>query len=256
MYYAYSKRLRNIVHANDVRDVNEIFYCPTPDCPATLRIRSIDGKVAPHFWVAPNCIPHRADCVCGIAGTPHYTQKLIKFPLESILLGTKSFSKANPILPLDNKLYKESDVSYIRTPKELFQYCGSHSLDTEYLDGCKVGDIIVDRRNSDKQVWELQHSTEPQIKLVFAKTSRYIKNTYSIQAYILLSTGLQEIVVKMEPRLYNTVKEYILASHTDGDNKKFANAPIAILGYWTYDSQEKILTTTVSRRQCFIYRFN
>lgn len=60
MFVAYSKKLQDIVHINDVKDLKDEFSCLNPYCTAKFYVRAVnsDGKSA-HFakWPKQHHIP-------------------------------------------------------------------------------------------------------------------------------------------------------------------------------------------------------
>lgn len=248
------------IAATDVRNKNEIFGCLYPNCPGQLKIRSLDGKVSPHFWSAPQCTPHSNTCIYNSLNQRYNSSTVVKSSLDDIFASASSPKTKSTNQLTSNATNGFKNSRYIRTPKQLLSYCINESLDSVYLNNIRVDDIILDYRNYNTRYNDLLNSHNNCLKLIFAHTIRYTDNT--IFAYLSPYPEVRdnsqypirynyEIAIRPSTDLLKTAISVILRTK----NNKFRDAPIAVFGKCSFDSIEGIPQIIVNNTSCFIYRF-
>lgn len=239
MFEALSKTKNAIIAAKDVYDVNEIFKCPNPNCPAELKLRSVNGKRAKHFFCGKNMLKHSADCPFSLSLVSIPTELVEKNTLEEIFKNAqiKDMSCQNTLSQEKNTAISNAPRAYVRTPKQLLQFCLGHALETEYTDNLMVDDIIVDSRNLQANG---KFKGVSGLRLIVGETIKFDNPTLSILFKVSsISTTGKPLM------LYCTVftsKELLnkVANHYNNTYGKFGRHSIAVLGKWEIDSNYHI----------------
>lgn len=129
------------------------YYCPTPNCPAHLTLRSLKGENNPYFAALPT-YPHDKN-ICRIERAPRNNIILdtsnfnVDNLLDSIILknnitSTPSKSAANS--NTNNSVHSSIDI--INTVSKLYWYCKNHDIMQNINTSYAVGNIIADSRNN------------------------------------------------------------------------------------------------------------
>ena len=238
---------KNIVKASEVVDVNATYACPY--CRIPLKLKSVDGKVAPYFSKKIS-YSHAADCPYAI---PYNQLDLSKVadrrPIEEILLSTnQSREKASSKSVVSQVLNNSSQNYNIRTPKALYSFCQSATLDTLYRDGLTVDDILLSRRN-------ISIGNRAQgitgIRLVVGISLKFdSKNSYQIEGIVQDNKNHKKLYFHV---FFSTRKEMQkvidrIRAALDG---KFYGQPIAVLGKWDV-SEEGHISTHLTNLKNFI----
>lgn len=259
MFVAYSKKLQDIVHINDVKDLKDEFSCLNPYCTAKFYVRAVnsDGKSA-HFakWPKQHHIP---GCPYAMEDGKYIdTGQIIKTPVEDIYNQISALkTETSPQTPPKHKTTNDIIVSktYIRNVRQLLQYCISNDLNTYYLDDVKVKDIILDARNLEL-TYNFMGITG--LRLLLGTTYKYeaISNGYNIffnVKSVSKKTGSNlalHACVTVSEKQGNDIISYILNTF----EKIFKGHSIAVLGDWTTTSTFFVSCTALTPSHV-VYRF-
>lgn len=232
-----------MVQASDVVDVNAPYVCPY--CKIPLKLKSVDGKISPYFSKMIS-YSHAVDCPYAIPYRQLNLNSVAdRCPIEEILLSVKQSNKKNiaRISAAKQTIGISSRKHNIRTPKALYSFCQSVTLDTPYRDGLTVDDILLSRRNISignrvqgisgiRLVVGLSlqfHSDRPyQIEGIVQED----KNHNKLYFHVFFSTRkqMQEVIDRIRAAL----------------NGRFYGQPIAVLGQWKVSSVGHIATQITS----------
>ena len=254
MFQAYSLVKKEIVDINDSYDVNEVFLCPNPHCTAKFIIKSPDGKIKKHFSRKPST-PHSKGCFYDLpVENSKNFDNFIKTSIEEIFISNmhNNYFVDNEQHSLSKKYRKDGEYpTYIRTTKQLLNFCVSNKLETKYLEEFKVKDILLDSRNIAQN---RQAEGISGLRLLLGETSKryYCTDEQSIYFHV---TGYSDskhlltlhVTVKIpDIKYFNQVKKYLYT----GDNSR---NPLAVLGDWTIDSKYNVSCILNGKRN-LIYR--
>lgn len=249
MKEAYSFTLKRNVKVDEVTNTSENFGCLNRDCDALYRIRAINSSITKHFSRLPST-KHIQDCVYDFRVDNFLeNSRMIKYDVNAILNGSKSNGKKTFDSPSKNTL--SPAPQYIRTPKQLLNYCLANSLETEYIAPLTVGDIILDNRNllSNENFKGIEGT-----RLLLGHTQSYDKNGNSLTLEIKgkatgsKSSSLYAEVVLSEDQL-DEIKKYIF-----GLGQRFKGHYIAVLGIWEKTEMNNV-KTKISNPRNVIYKF-
>lgn len=255
MFEAYSKKLNKPINVTEVTDLSDTFMCLNSNCTAEYTIRAINSnKLSMYFGRKPST-PHIIGCPFSIDSKSYVDNaNMIKSDIEEIYdhtyknsAGEKTQNMHNGDLRSNNLINKK-----ITTPKQLFYYCISNKLTTEYKNGIKVGDIILDSRNLCSNA-NFQGITG--LHIVMGSTYKFDKIAKTITVRISTKTTNNKKIyltatILLSKEQINEIVKYILDTY----NGKFANHSIAIFGYWKNDSKYHI-SCTVNKKSYVIYKF-
>lgn len=235
MFEAYSVREEKIVNVKKCYNANEIFRCPDPYCKGELKLKSINGKKAKHFSCVPGLVRHSDDCTYSIP--QKYTDKdpLVKYSIESIMNSTQEPNEdQGPNKKVATVSGSSRQTLYIRTPKQLLNYCLTHDLSTEYVIGKTINDIIVDYRNVGHELYKGFSG----IRLVVGKTISFDQKDNSI-SFVVRSHSIRRHLVA---KIYVTgeLRKKIIKHYLETYNNKFSRHNIAVLADWKTDSKYNI----------------
>jgi len=231
MFDAYSKEKGRRENIKDVYNLSETFCCLNPDCMALFSIRSANGKTTKHF-LRHSSTPHISGCPYNFNGVSFNDNDFtIKSSVESILAGAgTSIDRETARTIIISETNQENQIEYIRTPKQLRNFCLYSSLDTIYSDNVTINDIVLDSRNlAEKKRYEGVTG----IRLLTGQTIKYENSSKSI----LIKTEARSKVgtrftlyakVYMLSDMFMKAKKYILESN----GKVFSGYTIAVLGNW------------------------
>ncbi len=237
MFEAYSIREKRIVNAKDQYDAKEIFICPDPSCNGELKLKSINGKKAKHFSCMPGLKKHSSDCPYSISRNYTDEDKLIMYPITSIM-ETAQNPNENTTEETNTAINTHSrNTFYIRTPKQLLNFCLTQDLLTEYCDGQTINDIIVDHRNVGYGLYKGFSG----VKLVVGKTIRFQVNEFDYN-FILFQVRSHHSNRWLKAKAYvsNQLTEKILKYYLDTYDNKFSGHNIAVLADWKIDEEYNV----------------
>ena len=240
---------KKIVKASEVMDVNAAYTCPY--CRIPLKLKSVDGKVAPYFSKKIS-YSHAADCPYAI---PYNQLDLSKVadrrPIEEILLSTNQSRKNTFSKSVVNQVQNNSSQKYnIRTPKALYSFCQSATLDTLYRDGLTVDDILLSRRNISIGN-RVQGITG--IRLVVGISLKFhSKSPYQIEGIVQDSESHKKLYFHV---LFSTRKEMqkVIDRIRTALDGKFYGQPIAVLGKWDISGVGHISTHLTNQKNFISY---
>lgn len=239
MFEALSKTKNVIINAKDAYDMDEIYKCPNPNCPAELKLRSVNGKRTKHFFCGKNMHKHAPDCPFSLSLESTPTELIEKNTLEDIFENAQIRDKNCHDTLTQKKKVGSPNVSkaYVRTPKQLLQFCLGHDLKTKYTDNLMVDDIIIDSRN-------LQANGNFKgisgLRLIVGNTIKFDNATLSILFKVsCISTKGKRLT------LYCTAftsKELLnkVATHYNNTYGNFGGHSIAVFGKWEIDESYHI----------------
>ena len=254
MFNAFSKTKNCIVSVDDEYNLNEIFYCPTPDCAAEFKIRSVNGKNRKHF-ARIRGIYHDVNCPFGLLVDDSYNcaENCIKMDLDEILyksIGSstddnKTRNQHDTDINIDKK---KSEVQYIRTLNQLISYCLNNDIKTEYKNGLTISDILVDSRTL---ACNKNYEGFNGIRLLIGQTIKFDASKSQFVISVKTKT-LRGLTLSLTANVYfpndifqNNIK-YILESN----NNQFKFFPVAILGNWENDKRY-VVSCTVNKKKNF-----
>lgn len=227
MFEAFSKSKNKVVNVENEYNLNEIFYCPDPQCGAKFKIKSPSGRKRKHFARLKSS-QHYDDCLYDKDRDYYQKENLLfnKSPIEDIYASKSIFrSKNNRNNELVNsKQNQKVEVKNISTPLQLYKFCVQNSLDTIYQEDITVNDIVVDYRNL---VNEKLYFGFDNLRLVIAKTYRYSLKDNCIQMYLKQGKYMLHLSVYLDTSVLNEVLKYIFDTYGT-----FSGHTIAILEYW------------------------
>lgn len=252
MFYAHSFRKDDTICADKVTDTSEIFSCLNEDCDAQFKVRGVNSNRTVHF---AKC--RGSDHIDGcpyIYASGQYKENgcFIKHDLLSIF-NSSSISRKN--VRRNPGQSREPDdkenKKYVRTPKQLLDYCLSNKLDTEYIDNITVNDVIVDIRNISNCE---NYKGVSGLKLLLGQTFRYDKEESSLVFKIKKRTdnGVEMCLtakIFVSPQQLREINAHLFDRYGN-----FAGHPIAVLGDWKTENECNVITTVENPRNV-IYRF-
>lgn len=253
MYNAYSKSSGKVVDIGSVYNIEQIFYCPNPNCPAELKIRSADGKLAKHFANLRGLKKHRNCHFTSPTKKYENDDNLVKKSLMDILGGTqKRKQKGKDSSPQENNSDGGKKPDKVGTVKQLFQFCISSSLEREYRDGLTLDDIILDSRNLLKENRILGVSG---LRLLAGTTHKY--DALNTTVFFSISTrsgdGFMQLNAKaiLPADIFQEIVKTIRYTDETGAIK-FAGKPIAVFGDWDNPESGKVVCTAEKQEQVIV----
>lgn len=231
MFIAYSAKEGRELDAKDARNVNEIYCCLNRKCPAEFRLRSVNGQRTVHFANEKGLAGHLPGCRYAEDGKYADRSDLIKSSVTDIINGARSREAST-----DEQHYSQHSNGdgpvYIRTPKELFQFCCYNGGHTLYRDGLTVDDIYLCSENLFKGKRFLGISGP---HLVSGTTERVFVNEgiLCIAVEKVSSTGKKitlHATVRTSSSNVKKVSEYLERTY---NRPSEAACPLAVLGNWT-----------------------
>lgn len=233
MYVAYSEILHRMVNVSEAFDLKEIFCCPNRNCSARLVIRGATGKRAKHFLTLSSAT-HINGCEYeNLDGRYQRPELQQKSSLEDIF-DDFSNPKTNPGTSGEKKTSsKGTGILRINTPSKLLSFCRWNPLETEYLQGITVNDIIVDERNL---IRDRKFEGVVGLRLIVGETVKYEGNQIYLVTKVTTEGGLPKYLnttINLEPDLFREVKKYILETQ----NGRFRGFKLAVFGIWKKDRE-------------------
>lgn len=251
MFNAFSKTKNRIVSVDNEYDLNEIFYCPTLDCPAEFKIRSAHGKNRKHF-ARRRGIYHDINCPFGLLCDDKYncTDDYIKMDINEILCRSKALgTKYKKLYDKDTNIDKEmSEVKYIRTTNQLISYCVNNDINTEYINGQTISDILVDSRTLEyKKNYEGFSGT----RLLIGQTIKFdaSNNQFLVSVKAKTARG-RRLSLNANVYLPNDIFEKNIKYILKSNNNQIKFYPVAILGKWECGEKYEV-SCTVNANQNF-----
>lgn len=251
MFEAYSIREKRIVNAKDQYDAKEIFICPDPSCNGELKLKSINGKKAKHFSCMPGLKKHSSDCPYSISRNYTDEDKLIMYPITSIM-ETAQNPNENTTAENSSTINAHSrNTFYIRTPKQLLNFCLTQDLSTEYCNGQTINDIIVDHRNVGCGLYKGFSG----VKLVVGKTILFQANGFD-DNFILFQVRSRSSNRWLKAKVYvsTQLKDKIVKHYRETYANKFGGHNIAVLADWKIDEKYNV-SCHITRDRNVIIRF-
>ena len=256
MFYALPKGSSIPVYVNDVYDPKATFYCLNPECKAEFRICSSDGTRSKHFR-RRSSTQHCPNCMYDLASSQRYLSKeLIKFQVNEIYQGNQNSSKSK-----DNSItrtygLRETSLTekalYVRTPKQLLEYCLVNSIYEQYDNTAQVRDIIIDSRTV---LYKNYFKGFSGIKFVVGNVINYNKadNSISFAIWKNIKTP-KEFYIKAKVTITDNDTFYDIVKHLLKKNPKISKNQIAVLGNWT-KTDEGHITCQLKAKKNLIYNF-
>lgn len=235
-----------IVNIKNVFNVNEQFCCLNENCTAKFIIKSPNSYKAKHFARLPST-QHVENCIYNMVSHVYNPDNVVKLSLEQILFRNKSNKNEEKTHSKRNNDTKNSKNFIISTPKQLFNYCLSNPLYTEYLNGKTINDIVVDARNIDKKYKGIQG-----IALVVGNIV-YINSKKIVLRVMVHKDGTPNYLTATaftSDKQIEEIKKYLEKSY---NTKCFKGLPIAVFGNWKLDAKYRI-SSTITIKQNIIYR--
>lgn len=252
MFEAYSTREKKIVNVKDQYDAKEIFICPDPDCNGELKLKSIDGKKAKHFSCMPGLKKHSPECPYSISRDYTDEDHLVMYPLQSIMESAQNPNE-KPTATEKSVIVntKPRSTFYIRTPKQLLNFCLTQDLSTEYCDGQTINDIVVDHRNVGNGLYKGFNGA----RLVIGKTILFQADRINGD-FILFQVRSHHSNRWLKAKVYVSaqLKEKISKYYRETYDNKFGGNNIAVLGDWKIDEKYNI-SCRVTHDRNVIMRF-
>ena len=252
MFTAFSQGLNKIISADNVQNYKDVFLCPNPTCSAKLTLRAVNSSiVSPHFACSPNH-PHAPNCLFGlledIRGAEN--ENCIKSDIMTILNSSSLKASSPRVVNSSNKPMHAK--KYIRTAKQLLNYCLSNDLSTEYTNGLTVGDIVLDSRNL---LENKNYKGLDGIRLLSGQTVKYCEENKDIKISVSTRTSTNKRIwinafVYLPLEWIKKITSYLLNTPP----KQFSGHPIAVLAQWRKDKDYQI-STIVTKESNVIYRF-
>ncbi len=251
MFEAYSETKDSIVNIQTEYNLDELFKCPNPNCTAKFIIKSSNGKKAKHF-ARLRSTPHTFGCPydlnCNINTQDENIIRSSVFDIfnDSVFPSqTKSASCKNYNVKSDSTL-----VKYIRTPRQLLTLCINSNLDDDYLDGLKIGDIILDNRNL---LTDANFKGICGLRFVLAETVRYERpDTLYLKLWTRTKNNKMptlKVTVIMNEFLLDELVKYIFETYGN-----FGRHSIAVFGNWLIDKPYNIVCVLADKKH-IIYKF-
>lgn len=235
-----------LVSASQSYNTKIEYNCPY--CGIPLKLKSIDGKVSPYFGRKTNSEKHDSDCPYAISySTIENSHSLIKESLENIL---QKKQKATSTVSHYSDNSSETRQMYIRTPKQLYNFCQSNTCQTEYRDGLLIDDILLSKRNIDNN---FRICGVTGIHLVVGTTYWFdarCENPYIeglVNSNMRKGNSLHFKIYFLNKKMLQPYIEHIFSEQPG----KFANFPIAVLGNWKNPKKHLITTVLENRSNLF-----
>lgn len=249
MYVAYSDKKHDIVNVNDVFDLDEVFRCPNIYCTAKLSIRSATGKRAKHFARLPST-PHINNCDYE-NGDSRYSQPELqkRNSLEDIfLVATTPDTYSEESAHSNGTALNKSNILRINTPTKLLKFCRLNDLETEYLPGTIVNDIIVDERNLIKEGY---FKGVQGLRIVVGKTvERYKRDCLHLVSTTASSRGKQVYLhadVRMDPEQLKNIRTHLKETYGS-----YEGHTVAVFGNWVVDKKYNISCEIQNRKHIML----
>lgn len=252
--YAYSDKTKCAVCADDIRDLSETFSCLNPMCSAKFKVKGINSNVKTHFCRIRSSY-HSPNCPFAMCSDKYVeNDNILKSDVLSIMNHTSTSNRSKPYTDHENPfntITDENSKIYIRTPKQLLNYCISNKLSTIYSGDIKVDDIILDKRNI---IENKNFEGVSGLRLVLGNLVQYDLSQCMFQFRVthITNTGkniyLTANVFTQIDQL-NELINYVIKTY-----KKFKGHPIAVLGDWVVQ-RKYVIKTTVSNPKNIVYRF-
>lgn len=252
MFEAFSESKNAIVNIHNEYNLNELFECPNPNCEAKFKIKSANGKKAKHF-ARLKSTPHIFGCPYNISSAINaQDENLLKNPIEDIfndsfVPSTKMKNQSNSI----NVGNRNTTFKHVRTPRQLLSLCINSDLNDEYLDGIKIGDIILDNRNL---LTNANFKGISGLRFVLAETVKFERpNMLLLRLWTKTKnnkTPTLNINVFMYPGLLDNLINYVLSTY----NNVFVGHSIAVFGDWMNDKPYNI-SCHVTDKKHIIFKF-
>lgn len=251
MFEVFSKKLNDTISANGVKNIQDTFLCPNPNCSAEFSLRAVNSpSVAAHFACKPN-FPHTSECIFGmIGGENANASEYVKYDLMEIMNPTSTSNQKSRNSSIS--IMNAETVKYIRTPKQLLKYCLSNKLSTEYTNGLTVGDIILDSRNL---LTKGHYHGIDGVRLIVGQTVKYSKENKYIQIEVSTRTNTNKNI-RLTAIVYLPIGQMIEINNYlfNSEPKVFGKRPIAVLGEWRIERDYHISCSVVHKGNV-IYRF-
>lgn len=231
MFVAYSKVLHRDVNVNEMFDLNEIFCCSNRNCSARLVIRGSTGKRAKHFLTLSSAA-HIEGCEYeNLDGRYQRPELQKRSSIEDIFNDLRDPSR-QPGTPKKKATSSGgSGILRINSPRKLRDFCRYNTLETEYMSGITVNDIILDERNV---IRDRNYEGISGLRMLVGETYKFDdKGIYLVTKAPSQDGKVKYLntIVMMDRGLLQDVKKYIL----DTQNNKFKGYRLSVFGYWRKD---------------------
>ncbi len=250
MYYALPIDDTQPVHVNEVNDLNKRFKCLNSECSAEFVVCSSDGIISKHFRRRKST-PHIPNCIYGsLTAESISPENVIKDDLNNIYC--KNTQRSNSIHKSTSSKKTtgdKSDISYIRTPKQLLKYCLYNDIDAVYKDNIRVKDIIVDNRTI---FFNDYYKGFNGLKFILGNVKRYNTDSIVFEAKVTTSKGkniLLTATVFMGEALRKKIIKYLFET-----NEVLSNSQIAVFGEWKKTSEYNV-KCNLNLEKNILYRF-
>jgi len=236
MFTAFSKSKNEEVSIKNEYNLSEEFLCPNPKCSAKFKIKSPNGKKAKHFAKTHDSV-HIDKCPYDLGlGAFCNDDNLVKYEINEIFNQINETKKNNSSIFVTTKSENnESSTKYIRTVKQLVQFCIANELEQEYLSGKTVNDIMVDCRNVNKSK---KYEGVTGILILLGETYKYSDKEKCFEFFIKSRSNSKlhlNCKVYMDTEVLTEIKKYLFDTY--GDIK---GHPIAIFGDWKIDDKYNV----------------
>lgn len=235
MFEVFSQEKNRIVRIDEATEADRPFCCPNLRCPARFIMKSINGQKAAHFSRLSKT-PHIDGCEYDTEKSKfHNSKNLHKSPIEEIyqnsIVGTRLKTE-------QGGTHHKKNVSgtfpgYIRTPNQLYHFCVSNPLDTEYLPGTTVNDILISSQN-------LATYGRPEelvgLRMIIGKTANnFPRGRFKDDMIALLVIAETEnskyyrlnVRIRMSPKIYEFV-----CNHVGMTDNKINKRAVAVFERW------------------------
>jgi hypothetical protein len=209
------------------------YYCPTPECPARLTIRSLTGDVNPYFAALKSCSHDESICSGGRTQGAKTEYDVSNFSIEFLynLVTSKSRTNSSPDEDANVKGgNSEPDTKEITTPTKLYNFCKGHDINHIINGDIRVKNLIADSRTNyifTGGIWGF--------RLVETKFAQYndpsstLKVTYSVNPS---DKNHHTLTLTFENSTdYSKIKEKLFTSK----KKDYSSLFIVVLGHWNKD---------------------
>jgi hypothetical protein len=218
------------IYADDCTISNKdiMYYCPTPNCPARLTIRSLTGDVNPYFS-ALKSYPHD-ESICSSGRTQNFKAKynVSNFSIEALYNSVISRQRTNNTGAGRNQPPSANDNNSeeITTPTKLYYYCKGHDINHIVNGTIMVQDLIADSRTNFIFTKNIHG-----FKLVESKFNRYSDSNKSINVIYSvnpLDRNHHKLTLNFtKPEDYNKIKKKLFTH-----SKDYSSVFIVTLGNW------------------------
>ena len=253
MFEVFSVKLQHPINADNVTDLSDTFKCPNCSCDAQYTLRAINSAVRHKHFGRKKSTFHIRNC--PYEGENHLyvdNDNLIISDIDEIFEHHSHSTLSNRMhFPkIENDITTHTCRQYIRTPKQLFNYCISNSIYTVYKDKCRVGDIFLDERNI---CFDGNFMGKSGLYFILGKTYKYNLDSKSIDMYLKTKTANNKtvflnITIFVSEKCLREIVTYIIETF-----QTFSGHSIAVLAKWECDKKYHVKCSASPRN--VIYKF-